>query len=75
MSDPSARILICPTPGCGREVVVLRPAVEEFISPMAEEKPRFLIVHCIEHGDRVVNSSGEALTNWRKRESHRKQPD
>lgn len=72
MSDPSDRMYICPAPGCGRRVVILRPAVEEFISPTTGEKPKFFIVHCAEHGDRLITVKGDRITDRNRQESHRK---
>ncbi len=73
MFDPSAGTYICPAPGCGRRVVIVRPAVEEFISPTIGEKPKFFIVHCTEHGDRLITVKGNAITDRNRQESHRKQ--
>jgi hypothetical protein len=73
MGDPSGGTYICPAAGCGRRVVVQRAAVEEFISPTRGEKPRFVIVHCTEPGDRLITVKGAAITDRNRQESHRKQ--
>lgn len=62
-ANAHVQFYICPVPGCGRRAELVRSAVEEIIVPSGGEKPRFFVVHCARHGERLVTVSGKPITD------------
>jgi hypothetical protein len=51
----------CPTPGCSRPARFIRAVVQENISPVTSIKPKFYLVECSKHGQKLVTVDGRPV--------------
>lgn len=53
----------CPTPGCSRPARFICVVVQENISPATSIQPKFYLVECSKHGQKLVTMNGRPVLN------------